>query len=93
MAQHLGRQPGAGPVRLRATALLLPYLSAEDKLVLRAFRATAPAELQELLRDPPAAAAALAGHAAAGAGGSGPRPHAVPASDADAAHDATTPYS
>ncbi len=32
MAQHLGRQPGAGPVRLRATALLLPYLSAEDKL-------------------------------------------------------------
>ncbi len=38
------------------------------RLVLRAFRATAPAELQELLRDPPAAGAALAGHAAAGAG-------------------------
>ncbi len=39
---------------------------AARRLVLRALRATAPAELQELLRDPPAAAA-LAGHAAAGA--------------------------
>ncbi len=40
---------------------------AARRLVLRAFRATAPAELQELLRDTPAAAAALAGHAAADA--------------------------
>ncbi len=41
---------------------------AARRLVLRAFRATAPAELQGLLRDPPAAVTALAGHAAAGAG-------------------------
>ncbi len=47
--------------------------------MLRAFRATAPAELQELLRDPPAAAAALAGHAAAGAGRQRPAPACRPA--------------
>ncbi len=61
----------------------------ERLLVLHAFRAAAPAELQELLRDMPAAAAALAGHAAAGAG----RQRCAPAlaHDADALADVRTP--